>query len=354
MTSSKSFRATMLPPSFSLSALRSNSDLDKRLRKFSLRDRRALEPIQPPQQRPRQHDGSVVLHNKEPLQEDDVPPPRRLRSKSRTWSARVSSFLPPLMSSTADPPPQTARRRATAGPQSPLPSPASKQLPATPADDAAASDTLDWSTSPSSSGLTAPPLPPRLDTGSVSLVSSPEATPVAVSATSAADFHAASLAQLESAAQSAERRSPPADGGTDSHRQSRLHKGARQSRRRSKSLQQLPLISEPRLVPGDGSTSPLELRGRRSFSAQNPSIVTDDAPGLRLTPPPATPGPSPSGAATRAPPGGGSAGAGSPAGSGLAPAPWTLPRRASCTLGSCPTTRPRPSTTRRSSKTAKR
>ncbi|XP_044724724.1 uncharacterized protein HRG_02620 [Hirsutella rhossiliensis] len=294
----------MLPSSFSLSALRSNSDSEKRSRKSSIRDRGNLEPTR--SQRHRQHDEPVILHSKEALQGEPVPPPNRLRSKSRTWSARVSSFLPPLISSTADSPPQPVRRKTAAEPtepRPPLPPPpppyASQDSPASPSgpptNDAARAESLESPSSPSSYSPTdlsirqssaAAASMPHLDTASITLVSSPEATPTAPSSTSSPESRPAALARLESAAQTGARGSHVAEGSADSQKQSKLQKAVRQSRRRSKSLHQMPLISEPRPAPGDDSTFPPELRGRRSFSAQAPSIVAGDTPGLRLTPPP--------------------------------------------------------------------
>lgn len=313
----------MLPSSFSLSALRSNSDSEKRSRKSSLRERGSLEPSH--SHRHRQPDEPVILASKEPPLADPAPSPDRLRSKSRNWSARVSALLPPLMNPTPDSPPQSVRRnRVASSPietHRPVPTPtppfASQHLQVspsgTPTDPVGPAESLDspYPPSPASpvrlslrQSSAASASLSRLDMATISLVSSPEATPSTLSP----EPRSAALARLESsAAQAVSPRSPVADGNGDTQKQNKLQKAVRQSRRRSKSLHQLPLISEPRpAASGDVSNFPSEFRGRRSFSAQVPSLATDGQPGLRLTPPPpsADPQPRPSKGSSQSPSGG--------------------------------------------------
>ena len=132
MASSKSFRATLLPSSFSFPTLRTNSDPDHRSRKLPrrtssldplkqlhLRNASTPSPVQTPQTL---QEEPVFIHPKgsDGLPGEPVPPGTRLRTKSKTWGARVSSLLPPLISPNADPNPQPVTRKTVmAAPTSP-------------------------------------------------------------------------------------------------------------------------------------------------------------------------------------------------------------------------------------------
>jgi hypothetical protein len=94
----------MLPSSFSLSALRSNSDSDDVPRKNILRNKSVdLSHIQlSDAESPR----SVGQHVSSPEMHDYAlgsPTPRPELRKTKTWSNRLSTFLPSLMSPVADP-----------------------------------------------------------------------------------------------------------------------------------------------------------------------------------------------------------------------------------------------------------
>ncbi|PNY25670.1 Uncharacterized protein TCAP_04395 [Tolypocladium capitatum] len=287
MTSSKSFRAAMLPPSFSLSALRPNFDPGQRSRKSPRRT------SSPDLFKPRPHDhphgpAAAVAASREDLAGAPVPPPNRLRGKSKTWAARVSSLFPPLMSHDADPSPQTIPRKPLSiMPPTELPPPPPYHL-------------YDSTTpGPSNDGLanivavearpapTPPPTGlalqlnsimslPELDMGELSLLASGnphimEPTPPSP------ETKRATLTKREPAALTCTPR-----GDDDAAKQGKLQKETREPRRRSNSPQQHHLSD---LQPGPaarGRSIIAEPRGRRSMSAQTPSVTTDAAPGFRV------------------------------------------------------------------------
>ncbi|PHH84323.1 hypothetical protein CDD83_2118 [Cordyceps sp. RAO-2017] len=326
MTSSKSFRASVLPSSLSLSSLlSSNPDSDKRSRKTlqrrpSLSSPKHQPPPTPPtpptpssqkqqQQRHRhQPDARPLAADEPPLAGEPVPPPNRLRRKSKIWTARVSSIFPPLMSFTTDPPPPPPPTQLIARkPAPPIMSPLEPHpLPPLPheirdADAAAPTSPLHGlparaedpdsqsahTSSPTGLSLqhssTAPSLQ-RLDGRGVS-VSSFEAS----SAATSPESRPAVLLKQEPAANMGIQRIMHVDDGDVTRRQTKLQKGLLQSRRRSKSLHQQAPPADQAPDPITMPASPhADLRGRRSFSAQTPAIVAD-APGLQITPPPPPP-----------------------------------------------------------------
>jgi len=328
MASSKSFRATLLPSSFSFPTLRTNSDPDHRSRKLPrrtssldplkqlhLRNASTPSPVQTPQTL---QEEPVFIHPKgsDGLPGEPVPPGTRLRTKSKTWGARVSSLLPPLISPNADPNPQPVTRKTVmAAPTSP---PAQPSPP--PPYDPRESPTNRLNKSPPRSvlpveprGHPSPPrapqgLPPtqttmslpELDMGMLSLSTSvkPQIMAPIPPSPIAQDVHPeqapAGLTDLQ--------RGAPAEAAPAT-KQARLQKENPESRRRSASLQQ------PSLPPRMGVRA---LRGEGSEEV------------------------------------------GFPVGAGLAPIRLMCKGQASRMHGSCPMRLLRPSTTRPSSRTGKR
>lgn len=299
----------MLPSSFSLSALRPNSDPDKRSRKTPRR-RSSLDLLKlhlhehphrpavddaaetqgPVQQEP------ILLSSKEHPAGEAVPPPSRLRSKSKTWSARVSSFLPPLISHNVDPSSQPISRKplSTTSPTEPPPPPP-YDLHESPT--AALSNDSFGNSVPveARSAHTPPPTGlglhpnstmmslPELDMGELSLSGSGNPQIMAPIPPSP-ETKRATLMKQEPVTLTEARR-----GSDDATKQGKLHKENRDSRRRSNSLQQ-PQLSDLQPSLAASGTSPIpEPRGRRSISAQTPSITTDVAPGLPVASSPVNP-----------------------------------------------------------------
>ncbi|KJZ73577.1 hypothetical protein HIM_07133 [Hirsutella minnesotensis 3608] len=125
------------------------------------------------------------------------------------------------------------------------------------------------------------------DMSSISIPSSDD-HPTAPTATSSPSADSTTLAKFESTSPRKSSWNSPSEPSDGSPKQGKLQKGSsRQSRRRSKSLGQqrkpnISVVTQPDLPSNPTSPMP-SLRGRRSFSAQTPSIVTtSDAP-----PPPA-------------------------------------------------------------------
>lgn len=328
MTSSKSFRASLLPSAFSFSAPRTNSDPDGRsgklprrassldpLRQLYLRQPAALVPLQTPDTvreeaafaSPRYKDAGP------PQQEPARPPPStQMRRKSKNWGARVSSLLPPLISHHADSNDQSVPRKptltpptgpATLAPSLPPPPPpppysAHESTPVLPSDGLAARalpEHVRSSPTPPSEDLRPQPTPmvflPKLSTAEPSPSSYARPHVMAPIPPSPETQHAA-LASREPAAVAG-----PHGGAADTlsqlPRPARLQKEMSDSRRRSLSLQH-PQLPEHRASLVPGAASPMtEQRGRRSASAQTPSIAEPARSSLRLSPvPPGAPSPS--------------------------------------------------------------
>lgn len=124
MTSSKSLRAHMMPSSFSLSALKSNNKDDPEAPSRSVARRKGSfdlphpHPQHPSARRPRtahNHNHEFIKHD--PMETTATPdlPPR----KSKTWSDRVSSLLPTLI--TSSPETNSIARKPLAASQKPSP-----------------------------------------------------------------------------------------------------------------------------------------------------------------------------------------------------------------------------------------
>ncbi|GJN83779.1 hypothetical protein PLIIFM63780_007328 [Purpureocillium lilacinum] len=110
MASNPDHRSRKLP--------RRTSSLDP-LKQLHLRNASTPSPVQTPQTL---QEEPVFIHPKgsDGLPGEPVPPGTRLRTKSKTWGARVSSLLPPLISPNADPNPQPVTRKTVmAAPTSP-------------------------------------------------------------------------------------------------------------------------------------------------------------------------------------------------------------------------------------------
>ena len=305
MTSSKSFRASMLPSSFSLFTLRPNSDPGKRSRNTPRR-RSSVDHIKAHDEAPpppaATHDADtqspveqepVLLPSEEHVPGEPVPPrPNRLRSKSKTWSARMSSLLPPLITHNLDSSSQPVSRKPlsaiTPPDEPPPPPPYDTREPsmANPLDDAFGNNMVlegrpTYASPPTGLGLqpnsTMMSLP-ELDMGELALSESGNPQIMAPTPPSP-ETKRATLVKQEPAAMTDARR-----GGADEAKQAKLKKENRDSRRRSNSLQPARLSSLQPGLAARGSSPVAEPRGRRSISAQTPSTATDGVPSLLVAP----------------------------------------------------------------------
>ncbi|KAI9171516.1 hypothetical protein HJFPF1_01001 [Paramyrothecium foliicola] len=104
MTSSKSFRASMFPSSFSLSSLRSALDSEESPRKNHPRNKSVdIANIQISDTDSSQSVGRNAPSPEMPDYTHEKPPARPELRKSKTWSNRLSTFLPSLISPVTDP-----------------------------------------------------------------------------------------------------------------------------------------------------------------------------------------------------------------------------------------------------------
>ncbi|KAF4581071.1 hypothetical protein GQ602_007208 [Ophiocordyceps camponoti-floridani] len=255
MASSKSSQTATLFPAFSMSvsSLRLFDAATDKLDRRAVRRDPSFDPVMLPQKT---------------LTE----PMSRPRSRSRFWGSRVSSILPPLMSSPADSQPRLLRRKpppsapAEVSPVSQH-SPVLAHLPSRPPSDASVkTDELD---SPSAQTLS-----------SVSL--SLHQSPVASSADMPPSFSLSSLENAHTHHTASTTPSPESKPVEPSKRRNsvinslaladnaprpgRLQKGLSHIRRRSTSLYQLPLICEP-----SPDTMPLPSQPAEAAGASPPN-----------------------------------------------------------------------------------
>ncbi|POR31776.1 Uncharacterized protein TPAR_08019 [Tolypocladium paradoxum] len=304
MTSSKSFRAAMLPP-FALSTLRPNSDPDKRSRKTPRR-KPSLDlfkrHLREHPHHPAAADGAqaqalvqqnpILLSSKEHLAGEPVPPPNRLRSNSKTWGARVSSLLPPLISHNVDPNCRRKPLSIMSPTEPPPPPPYDLHEPSTAGlyDDGFGNCVA----VEARSAHTPPPTGLGLQPNST-MTSLPELDMGGLSLSGTGNPHIMALIppSPETNRATLTKQQPPALPGTwrssdNAAKQGKLQKENHESRRRSSSLQQ-PQLSDLRPVPAARGPSPISEPRGRSISAQAPSITTDVAPGSRAVSGPVNP-----------------------------------------------------------------
>ncbi|CAM1506805.1 Fc.00g064460.m01.CDS01 [Cosmosporella sp. VM-42] len=315
MTSSKSFRASLLPSS--LSVLRSNSDpastassssTDSRKKpwhKSNTIDLSHLRDSESPNDSGSSHaddavrhdnpdtDGSSSHKNGEPV------PPRVGARKSRTWGGRLSSLIPSLISS-----PTESHSTPSVLRKAPGPSVSSKSSTTSTLNDNQSTPSLKI-VEPESNfrmaaevenglGIVASPIQhteqgsprspttfsfPDSEIPQISMsVSSPQImAPIPPSP----EIKRATLEEEESATQQDSQPSPPESTSGDSYKNGKLQKANPDKRRRSGSLQQL----KNELVQSlKTQTTPqaLEARGRRSISAQTPPVARNSGSSTRV------------------------------------------------------------------------
>lgn len=313
MTSSKSSRSSLMPSSLSLSALRSSphlsqsqSDQDPGSRPASkgnkLRRKSGIDFLSNPSQRVnRSPERQISPTRGEQIQEEPVPP-QPLDRKARTWSDRISTFLPSLITNDTDPQQTGSVRRKPVGssissatpPPDSAPPPYRLVDPHSPQSPARNESIMSPTASP-------PVLPPRPESGHVqkSSLSSSMSSPLIETQIPTSSFSTqypphpqimaptppspetrrATLLKQEPAAKTGTQRSSTStveSSPTDnSPRQGKLQKENHENRSRRNSLQQ-PKVGQAHdsLQTAVSGQSP-EQRGRRAVSAQSPSAPQD-------------------------------------------------------------------------------
>lgn len=306
MTTSKSFRATMLPSSLSFPSFRSNSnpshDSEKSHRKtlwhkgtrhlprgrpVAVRDLTEPKPATATTSSPTATESSVERRatsaSPEQLSRDFQ------LQKSHTWGARVSSLIPVLTPDAVDTHPQAIHRKPLAvkmsPPQTPPPPP---PYVASEADDEASSprtkpaslevmenNMADFhlqDSPPRAEIRGVPPIPqsepPEIPEFEFSF-STHQTPEILAPIPPSPEIHRATLTKQQPVKQPEARRTSGTDSENETSKQSKLQKDNRKSRPRSSSLFQ-PKLSEPQqgnVHPQQTSPIP-EPRGRRSISAQ--------------------------------------------------------------------------------------
>ncbi|KAK2596187.1 hypothetical protein QQS21_006392 [Conoideocrella luteorostrata] len=332
MTSSKSFRATILPSSLSFSSFRSNSgpnsdpdpdpDPEKQHRrkpwqKASLHLPRGRKVVNVANESPAppglktsatfttstSSSSSATQLNKEEREASTMPsfPSRPQLQKSNTWGTRAPSLIPVLTPKTPDSYPQPIQRKPIGGTMSPpLTTPPPPPYVASEADDDGSSPgippisleglehtlpAIQQPDSPPAEIHTVPPLlqsePPEIPEFSFSF-SAHQPLESLDPIPSPREPRHAKLTKQEPTAQVGTRRGSAAEGETESQKQGKLQKENRKSRSRSSSLFQPKLTELPPSALNARQTSPVpEARGRRSISAQAQLAPSGTLPNVR-------------------------------------------------------------------------
>ncbi|ODA83981.1 hypothetical protein RJ55_02499 [Drechmeria coniospora] len=282
MTSSKSFRASLFPSSFSFSALRSSSEGERRSRKLQ---RRISSPDPFKQQQPSSH-AAADDFVRFPGDKDAPTPPGEpaasptLRSKSRGWSRRISLFFPPLTSHGADSEAQPMSRRpttaATVRPSEtpPLPQPPPPPPPPPPPYDAHdASASYASSVAGSFEPASEPRTPPPLASTSSTVASLPELN------FDELDISGPATHQILSPSSPVMDMAPVV---VDDPKKLSLQTDHAHTRRRSSTFQYQSPLPDPQPRLQTRSTSPMPTRGRRS-NPQTPTVRTEDEYGTPVS-----------------------------------------------------------------------
>ena len=305
MTSSKSFRASFLPSSFSV--LRTNSDpstpaassTNDSRKKWHKSNTIVLSHMRDSDDSESSHDHHAVQH-----ESSDADPSHGHKSrKSKLWGSRISSLLPTMKSPSSDPSSSTPPPAPTTAPP-PIP----RNVVESSTSQSSPTSTINDSVSTPSLRVTEPPLsladefenslgiqnqnnqetkqdpPPQIalpesDIPAISMsLTNPEINAIPPSP----EMKRATL-QKDPPTETSTQISPPESTGGDSQKSGKLQKSKPESRRRSDSLQHTRQDSSVQNLKTRQTSPKSEARGRRSVSAQSPSAKRKSGSGTRIT-----------------------------------------------------------------------
>lgn len=311
MTSSKSFRASLLPSS--LSVLRTNSDpassasssttgsRKKKLHKSKTADLAHMRSAEEEPASSHNHDAvrpnnSDADNTANGHENGELVPPHAASRKSKTWGNRLSSFLPSLISPHTDPVSSPPIMRK------PVESTTAQSSPTSTLNDGTSTPSLRITEPPTSAttdsenslGIVSPTIPPptqdpppipvQVDFGETEIpqISMSVSSPHIVSIPPSPEMKRSSLERQEPAVLPPAQHSPPESTSGDSQKSGKLQKPNPDSRRRSGSLQQLKQDLSLKNLKTRQTSPMTEARGRRSVSAQ-PSSPRKGGSGTRVT-----------------------------------------------------------------------
>lgn len=324
MTSSKSSRSSIMPSSLSLSTLRSSThttDHDPGSRSASssisskgnkLRRKSGIDILSNPSQRTTRSPERQVSPTRKEQAPGEPVPLRALDRKARTWSNRISTFLPSLTTSDTDSQQTGSVRRKPVGSSISSPPPPDSAPPpyylvdpnspqSPPRNESTMSPTLSPAMSPDTSSPILPPrpysghaqrsstssMPPplietQIPTSSFS-TQQPSHPQIMAPTPPSPEVRRATLLKQEPAARAGTQRSStsttdssPTDNS--SVRQGRLQKENTENRSRRNSLQQPKIGQAHADLQTAVSGQPVEQRGRRIASAQTSLSLQDLKP----------------------------------------------------------------------------